>query len=747
MIFEAILPCIPLFAFGFGLVYILKEIIGFELSKGDFYLIATILSLSSLLIPMVLVGILIRGQLGVLTYIYIFISLILGSFSVIHFVIKHRDDFKEVEVQLPQNWTPEHLLQILVAIFLLEYLFLLFLYPIWGFDAIDQYLPAAQAFVQTNSIPKVNPLNGAPTFRQPGLPLMYAYVLYVTGQNSYQFIPFLALISLVILAYKFGELLFESSRAGWLSALFVLAMPLTRSLMTRWAYYQDIHEAFFFSAAIYFFFLAIRQQQGLYSVMSGLGVILAFLTKLSGITLLLILILLIPSGKVGSKVKTLLLISVALFLAVKAMISIYIGFALVIILISSIIFLIIRFNSEERISRKIVAMPFLIGFAVGIGWLVRIFIELPDSFEFLSAIYLQLEGSPNWSFPGASDGVQVIRENIHRLSFPGTCLILLTSSWFVAGWILLKLLGSWKLRKEPILLIWCLVFLMIWFAYYGLVSVRYLSVLILPIALLSVAGIIEIHDRFLRGKLSMTTLEVIALTMATFQMDHRFFLIQILDLPDESRSYYTHPLEVGILFTGMFILALAIGLCLSIELTPHYSDRILRLFEKGWTPLTLIFLGLLLIDSALAPIEKQVLDFNHVNWDQDKFVETFVYEYRPAFQELVEAILEQNSPKASILGADVPGLEFFVEQPVFDLIWDENPFFDALIDNENITESWSVLQENGIGFITVLNGGHAHYDTFQKEILSLVPFLRNIDGFLYTTQVFTNPEFTLYRAL
>jgi predicted membrane-bound dolichyl-phosphate-mannose-protein mannosyltransferase len=129
-----------------------------------------------------------------------------------------------------------------------------------------------------------------------------------------------------------------------------LILPLTRELFTVWAYYQDIHAAFYFAAAIYFFMLAFRHQKTGYSIISGFAVALAILAKMSGWALPFVLFLLAPAGKKTQTLKATILILVSCWLAMKAAAGIYVGVSVAIALIVFFLMLFIYLSPSENVS-------------------------------------------------------------------------------------------------------------------------------------------------------------------------------------------------------------------------------------------------------------------------------------------------------------------------------------------------------------------------------------------------------------
>ncbi len=127
-------------------------------------------------------------------------------------------------------------------------------------------------------------------------------------------------------------------------------------------------------------------------------------------------------------------------------------------------------------------------------------------------------------------------------------------------------------------------------------------------------------------------------------------------------------------------------------------------------------MAILLVLTITAPVEKEVFNLSSINWDSDRFSQRFLYEYRPEFQALVQAIIAENLPDASIIGANVPGLEFFVQQPVVDLIWWGLPAIPALFTEENVTSGLELLNDLNTYFLIGLKEKIPFMKSFNQKL-------------------------------
>jgi hypothetical protein len=209
MIIAALLPLFSIVGMGMGILYFLSIRFHLKLSKGDFYLIAVLVGEFLLILSMGITGIMAKSSLWLIPRLYFVIASVFSTWAIYRFAAHNFQRFETFQIPFPKKWTGEHVLIALVCIFLLEYLFLLLIYPLQGFDALERYLPDAFYYYQQDSIPKINALTATPTFKPPAHTLLLTYVLYVSGRDEYYFIPFLTLFSLVVVAYKFGEVFWD----------------------------------------------------------------------------------------------------------------------------------------------------------------------------------------------------------------------------------------------------------------------------------------------------------------------------------------------------------------------------------------------------------------------------------------------------------------------------------------------------------------------------------------------------------
>ncbi|MFQ5977133.1 MAG: hypothetical protein ACE5OZ_03250 [Candidatus Heimdallarchaeota archaeon] len=745
MVIDALLPIISIIGLGMGILYFLSIRFGFKLSKGDFYLIAVLVGEFVLIFSMGIIGILTKDGLWWISRLYFVVASILSASAIYHFVAHNIQQFETFRSPFPKKWTGEHILIILVSIYLAQYFLLLLIYPLWGFDALETYLPNAFYYYQQDSIPKFNVLTVTPTIKAPAHTLLFTYVLYVSGNDVYYLIPYFTLFSLVVVTYKFGEVFLGSSRRGWLAALLLLALPLTRELMTLWAYYQDLYVAFYFAAAIYLFLLAFQRKNTAYSFVSGLAVGLAILAKMSGWTLPFLLILVTPTSRKGQMLKIFLVILVSSWLAMKAAAEIFIGVSVAIALVSFLLMLLIFLIPSENASTKRLTIPLITGVTTGVWWLYYTIISYPEYLDLLLKVYFQTQGSSQWEYPiTALQRSALSVERFHSQSFIGTCLILLVSSWFATGWIIPKLLSQLKIQQNSAFTIWCLTFLMIWFGYYFTESIRYLSVILVPMVLLTVAGVQEIYERLLKGKIPLLGLESTLLLLATFQIHPKLFWHSWRGFTDEF-VWTSHPLEVSLIFIAAFITILAILVILcnpDIFLNPPFPKNGLNK-----TLMKRVAVGFLIFTAISTPAEKEINGLRNAGWSPQEYAERSIYEYRPDFQELITAIIDENLPDTSILGVNVPGLEFFVQQPVIDILWGGMSLISPAFQQENVTAGMNLLKDQNIRLIVSLNEKNPYFSQFQAEISPQIYIFDVANNNHYFNRILNNGEFALFRIL
>jgi hypothetical protein len=286
---------------------------------------------------------------------------------------------------------------------------------------------------------------------------------------------------------------------------------------------------------------------------------------------------------------------------------------------------------------------------------------------------------------------------------------------------------------------------MIWFAYCFTISIRYLSVVIIPMILLTVAGVIEIHERFLRGRVPLLGLEITLLALAAYQIHHKLLWHSWRGFTD-AFMWANHPLEVLLLFMAVFIAIIAILIFLH---SPEFSFSRFRprITSYDGNLFAGFLIGFLALTAIAAPVQQEITALHSSNWDTRHFAKQFVYEYRQTYQELATAIIEENLADASIIGANVFGLEYFVQQTVIDLFWGGKAIFPAFFQRENVTEGINLLKDYKTRLIVALNRENPLYNRFQNELSSQTYLFDVVRNNRYFRSVFSNEEFELYRIL
>ena len=100
-----------------------------------------------------------------------------------------------------------------------------------------------------------------------------------------------------------------------------------------------------------------------------------------------------------------------------------------------------------------------------------------------------------WIYEIAQVPIEVALEHGVRGSFLASLLALFTSSAYAAHLVFPKLIGFAKLGSYPILLRWVLAYLVLFYAYFSNVSLRYLVPLMVPLAIIITLGFQTIFQR------------------------------------------------------------------------------------------------------------------------------------------------------------------------------------------------------------------------------------------------------------
>ncbi|MFX1282090.1 MAG: hypothetical protein ACFFB5_00485 [Promethearchaeota archaeon] len=775
------LPIMTILAVGAGIWRLLNRFESNTFRRTEYFNIFLLIGSFSLILPLTWIGIQPNGililpigqySIELMSFVgwclfYFLIGIILSiitGYYLLRNLLVNLEDF-----QFNLDNYKDYRIGLLVFL-LLDYFILELILPLRGFDAFYYYFPEAEIFYQAGRITEINYLSFSPVVKSPFNVLLYVYSYYVTGDLSIQLIPFLFLLGLVLLIYDFALELFNNKSLGLIAAIFTLVLPLTYWLMNYWAFYQDLYLCYFFSVTCYFSLKWYKSPSKLkFGLFMGMGLVNSILTKITAWILPIILILWIPTGLRGKKIRVVIIFLLGIFLCVQTATKIYIGVTLpILISLGGACALIIKEKKAELSSRTTIQLiPISLGMIVGSFWLFDRIAVSSSVWEGIYELYFHVTQAIIWVYPQQPlDPLLHTLEKVHRVNFISATGILLLGTCFVLPWLILKIFALKNYHPITAPLIWILVFFGIWSTYYVDGSIRYLVPIITPLILCISWGFYQLTQKINNQKKK----EILLILFAILGCFNFYYLISLnsLTITKETQeivglsynqaalNYYSFPfLLIRIILTILFSLVILILIKKDLRIqTLNSIEKRINLMG-----LSKIFICGIIITIPLA-VQSYLLIYTGGNFDQ--FHAIHEYEYRSEYQELVIVLQQQNQPLAGIMTFRTPGIQFFTKQPVIDIyyqynLFQGNPFYTS----NNLTELLEILENPlnytysndlkldltiSIRFIVVPAKGNLYYDVYNTQAKANSLFFRSLEinqSFIF---LYKNSDFILYEV-
>jgi hypothetical protein len=792
LIIESILPCLTIFGVGWLIHTIIINIFKVEFESIDKLLIVFISGIGMLIIPWTLFGLNEEVVLfGNYPYVYGiggFLGIILAFYSIIkkkfHKLEKkinkiQENRFFEIKEEKPNSTL---LLIILISGVAADLLFYQLILPIRGYDAIWLYIPDAVWYYTTNGIPLFNLLNFRPEVKEPLTSLLFTYTLYLTGDLNVQLIPWMFVMLWGLIIYKWCNQLTKNQSMGLLGMLMFLISPFTYWLINFWSYYQDIYVGFFFTSALYFIFQASlfeknRRKIIIFSFIGGIAVALALLSKLNGWAVFLIILTAIPYNNKLKIIPLGLFLPVAGLLIVKGT-NLYFGIGLFIILISVGI-LVILLKKQQPKGTTIIPLIIIIptGLILGSYWLSDLFNKFQGQQQNIIDTYFLLINKISFTFRNfSSNDLGFGYENAQASDFLSLILFLLIGNIFVVFWLIPKFF-AFKDFKNSFFTVWTLEYYIIWLAYHGSISIRYLTPILGSTTILALLGFHEIFEKYdIQKKVKFNFIiffvSITALIGYYFPISLeslvKLFLERNLNVIITRTSflqsadlYYKNSIVI-------LIFVLAISMIFYKILNSNMKIKLKSIFYKKHQlkKITRILSLIIVIFLVIFPIMAPTYLIISNNGNIEKLQSAWVYEERPAYKDIKNRLLLENNPKSAILVVNMQGLAWKIRQPVLD-ISNVKGIFDKILSN-NVTKILQFLKnpievvqfiassENisfknvnlpTFNYIVIPDYGNEYYDQFAENIYSksnLFALLNNPNLF---QKIYENDEFLLYKKL
>ncbi|MFV2016128.1 MAG: hypothetical protein ACC656_11905, partial [Candidatus Heimdallarchaeota archaeon] len=399
---------------------------------------------------------------------------------------------------------------------------------------------------------------------------------------------------------------------------------------------------------------------------SSMASSLAVLSKLSGFTVIIVLLITFPilktkSTRIG---RYWILIPLGIFLARKASYDTYVGTGIAILLITFLLALQLEYSKKNEISSYTFIRARLVGILLTLAaylislilW-IKHMLSFPNTIEFLRNLYFERSSnSIAWTFPAKKIVTEIYLENAHGASFVTSIFPIFIASQFGLFLALPKILGIGKsYKKYPTINLWLGTFYILWLAFHSTVSIRYLSIIWVPLSITIVIGIEEIIDYFKVKRWSNQIYLTLILTNFLFYYSFIPFEFIFYGYHERLLAYHTSLLRLLIYFSVFWMGAyLILAKLRKVNLdTSEVPVEIRRRNIRRQSGLV-IFLSMIIV---VAPITEQMIVLTYTRFDIDEFQSIMVYDNRETVRELVKFMNERNFGINKItIVVNIPGL-------------------------------------------------------------------------------------------
>ncbi len=759
------LPIISVLSFGALEVDILKKWI-FKIKHSDSFLVYMLESLIfgsvTLVAPMIILALIANRYnrtklLGRFVYIYFFIAVAYLIYKIILFIRKKLPEFI-LSTRKKLLKSMEVLFISVIIVMLLGYIIQASIYPLRGWDFLHFYLPNSFRIFVTGQLVKINEFNFLPQFKPPLNVFLYAYGFFVTQSEMINYIPILFLLGSTYLCYKIARLEELSKKTSIIASVAFLATPFTYFLVYEFQYYQEVF-VLFFTAAAYYGLRRIQKSKTtksklFYALVASTALTGCVLSKISGYILLLVIFISIPSDKVGKILRSVIILGLSVQLVRKSIFEVYIGTGIFIALLCVYcLYLVISSSTLSfSISRWIITLSvFAIPLVAGIMWALHI-LTIPGVDSFLVNLYVNL-GKQTLSlvWPGISlPETQTYLENAQNATFLTSSLSILIASIFAGTWFIFKIVGFIKATKRHNeLLLWLVFFYAIWQGFFSLGSIRYLSPILVPLSIVFAIGIESVIDFFNRRDNQKRDgfFAILLLIGSAYLFLYPFFPFEIIFEDFHLRLYHAHThifslIGYAILFNLLVLLLIWKEKALKLSFP--------KVFSKGFN-VRKILSGFLIVIVAFVPIGAQTGMLISTNFDLQTFQETYSWDARKNYRELINAINGLGyADNQIVLSLNTPGLEYYSSQPVIDMFMlgfiESSGFANTSfpLRTQNVTRTNNFFSKHGISIFVTLNSSHEWYDVFLTDYYWDFFIYKMLFNSKYFTYRFGNEEFILF---
>ncbi len=749
MVLLEMIPPLTILSVGLFFTRRFTKALKIPLKAYEVFLSSFVMGMAALVIPFIAIGVLFPNWLG--RFVYSYLAFGSGYFVVatIRFLPNLAANFDEVLMKTKQykgssELDLEYVAKASSFAALIGYLFILAISPPRGWDALHFYYSHALVFFISEKIPIINPLNLIPVFKPPLVSILLSYTFFSAGLDAANYLPFLFLLGVVFSIYGYLQETYPNTELQWVSVSVFLAMPITYFLIYEWAYYQDLPIAFFYGVT--FYFLSKLQNSNKMTSKAFWIVLLIFalglapLTKMSGYALFFVYLIAIKVPKHVNLLQIIVFVIITGFLARRAATEIHVLVSAAVLVIALFVVLLLATRQDRATLGELTGylIPVILGFLPGLAWLYRMIFVIPGTKEFLLNTYYRSKNAQiQWKWSGiAIPEVTTYIENAHRATALSSVLILFTGSLFVAPWLLAKLAGLRELLKEEKgkqLIIFGSSFLLLWTAYFSNVSARYLTALLMPFSIIIGKGVVCLFN-FIGSRSSKKGRQIsfILFLLLGYGGVYPFYPFELV-LENIHVRYYLFHKEMWRTLLYVFMFTLIMFLLAVFKPNGRVS-------RAGFNQLGRLLLLILIVTPALG----QVSLIAYSGFSIQEYQTKWVYDYRETITELSEILQSVAKPDEITITVNAPGLEFFSQRPVLDLMTITETNITGYLNDKNTTRLLSRLDNANVRYVVTLRQEHDFYPAFIQQYFFLTLFKYTVSGYL-ADLIYTNDEFALYR--
>ncbi|MCY3414820.1 MAG: hypothetical protein INQ03_24430 [Candidatus Heimdallarchaeota archaeon] len=738
MIEKILIPIISVLVMGDVINLQIRKLLRVKVKSNspERFIAAIIFGYASFIFPMVLIGVLFENILNVVVYLHFSISMLFVLKRIFSAIINIH---KISNVKVGNTFEEKIFIFLIIAISV-SYLFYQVIYYERGWDALHYYFPNAIYFFLNNGIPSgVNPFSLYPTFKPPFNTLYITYSLYITNGSQYHTgangHPWLLLMGTTLVTIEITKKITNSDYLSYFTGFLFLVSPFSFFLIYEFAYYQDIPVMFFMISS--FFFISKSEMDGNhYTLISSISSGLAILSKISGYTIIFLIFISfsINKNQIMKFFRIAIFFVIITFLIYNTAYDRYVGFSFIVLFFGTITLYFLIKQKLTMVSLKSSIIFYIIPLLIG-GFWFWFMNKTPEVTERLSELYFTTEGIGIKSSFESMPPYGIYIENGMSISFLASVLYIFTGSMMGLFYLIPKVFGMFlidtKVKNQTLFIslkIYFFTFLILYLAYFGNISGRYLSPIHPVLIIFTSLGFSNILKQLNFGGERPFTHFFFAATAGLFY--YPFIPMQNLFLDVNIRLFEYHKNQIA-LFLYVIVFSL-------LFLSVLYRFR--NFSHKNYRKFVSIFLLLYIIANS-AP---QLGVFVYTGFNIEEYNTIMNYTHRENYQELIRSVIDLDLEfNDLVISVNTPGLEYFITRTVLDLMLiNEYDEFKEIL-SLSINDTNDFINTHNVRVIIHLNEGHSYFTIFKEEFSETNFYtISNEPSIFYL--VMENSEFSVY---